>query len=49
MSKPTPEEAGEWLRRHFADEHEPEITLTWVPGESNPAVYLEVMEILFGP
>lgn len=45
----TPDEAGRWLREHFADDPDPEIDITWQVGESSPAVYREVMEILFGP
>lgn len=43
------EAAGEWLREHFKDDPEPRIDITLMVGESNPAAYREVMEILFGP
>jgi hypothetical protein len=43
------EEASRWLKDHFAGESDPEITITWHVGPSNPNVYREVLEILFGP
>lgn len=44
-----PEQAGEWLRQHFADDPEPKVDLVIEVTEPNPVVYREVMEILFGP
>ncbi|MFJ8791844.1 hypothetical protein [Streptomyces sp. NPDC102462] len=39
------EEAGEWLRKNLKDAD----SITLMPAKPNPAVYREVMEILFGP
>ena len=47
MPEITPDEANEWLRRYFADDHDPVIDITWHVGPSDPAIYREVMEILF--
>ncbi|MBT2398367.1 hypothetical protein [Streptomyces sp. ISL-100] len=41
--------AVQWLREHFAIDPDPKIDITLVVAESNPAVYREVLEILFGP
>ena len=43
------DEAGEWLRKHFEDDAEPQISITLEAAPVNPLVYREVMEILFGP
>ncbi|MBT2493755.1 hypothetical protein J7E96_35725 [Streptomyces sp. ISL-96] len=41
--------AGQWLKEHFAGDPDPKIDITLMVGKSNPAVYREVLEILFGP
>jgi hypothetical protein len=43
------DEAGEWLREHFKDDPAPRVEIVMEVTEPNPAVYQEVMEILFGP
>ncbi|QES45293.1 hypothetical protein DEJ49_33690 [Streptomyces venezuelae] len=45
----SPGEAGEWLRRHFADDPAPKVDLVIEVADSNALAYREVMEILFGP
>lgn len=49
MQGPTPEEAAQWLRDHFRNVPEPKLNICIEVTESNPVIYREVMEILFGP
>jgi hypothetical protein len=45
------DEAGEWLKRHFADDPAPEVRVTseWRDQQPNVAAYRRVLEILFTP
>lgn len=49
MDGPTPEEAVRWLREHFKSDPHPRVEIVMEVTEPNPAVYQEVMEMLFGP
>ncbi|MEU3522357.1 hypothetical protein AB0E62_00515 [Streptomyces sp. NPDC038707] len=43
------DEAGAELRKLLRDKPEAKIDITLVPARPNPAVYREILEILFGP
>lgn len=44
------EEAGAWLRQHFENEPEPEVTITWkVSEQPNPAALAWMLDVLFAP
>lgn len=46
----TGEEAGQWLREHFAGEPAPEITFTWdAHAIADQGAYERLLEILFRP
>lgn len=46
----TPDEANEWLHKHFADD--PDASIEIVPAVSeipNPAAYAQLLNLLFAP
>lgn len=46
----TPEQAGEWLRRHFDDDPDPQIEIVLsVSSDRSGAPYRRLLDILFSP
>lgn len=43
------EEAGAWLRKHFKDDPEPKVSITFRDEEPDPVAYRRLLEILFRP
>lgn len=41
------DEAGDWLKKHFIDDPEPRIDITWRPAEPNEDSYHRILRILF--
>lgn len=46
----TPEQAGEWLRNHFADDDDPQIEIVLSSSsDRSEAPYRRLLDILFSP
>jgi hypothetical protein len=41
------DEAGEWLKKHFVDDPEPRIDITWHPADPDDVAYHKLLRILF--